>query len=360
MTSEEMKAELQRLFTANQEEITRRLDEIERKGNRARMPGTEGPGAMDPEELKAFSHWARTGERKAMSVSSDPDGGYACPPQLSDQITLVGAEQGVVRGLARVYTPGTSDFKIIVSPTLAGAGRTTETSTRGSTTTPSLAQVHPISGGVYAVAPISNWLLNDSQYDIAKFVTESVGQQFGVTESADFVTGDGVNKATGFLSYPLAATADATRAFGTVEKLHAGSTTALTIDNFIDLRAKLAPRYRKNAAFVMHPDTEAYVRKLKASTSGDYYWQPSVAAGTPNTLLGSPCLIDVNMPVIASAAGIVTIADFQKFYAVVDIGTTTTIRDPYTSKGSTLFYFEKRIGGGVVDSNAGKVLVMSV
>jgi HK97 family phage major capsid protein len=266
----------------------------------------------------------------------------------------------VVRSLARVYTPSNSDFSIVVSPTMAGASRTTETSTRAVTTTPNLAQVRPLSGGVYAVAPISNWLLNDSKYDLAKFITESVGQQFGVTESADFVSGDGVNKASGFLSYTLAATADATRAFGQVEKLHAGSTSAITIDNLIDLRAKLAPRYRRAAAFIMHPDTESYIRKLKASTSGDYYWQPSVAAGLPNTLLGSPCLIDVNMPTIASAAGVVAIADFQKFYAVVDIGPTLTLRDPYTSKGSTLFYFEKRTGGGVVDSNAGKVLVMSV
>jgi HK97 family phage major capsid protein len=360
-TNEEIQAALKELEAAASE----RVNKLEAKMNRMAL-GLGGGGAAEiadrwsrTDEGKAFVTYLRTGETKAMSLSVDPDGGYAAPPQLSDEITKVGAEQGVIRSLARVYTPGTSDFKIVVSPTLAGAGRTTETGTRGNTTTPTLAQVHPMNGGVYGVAPVSNWLLNDAKYDLAAFVTESLGQQFGVTESADFVTGDGVNKAMGFLSYTLAATADSTRAFGTVEKLHAGSTTAFDIDDLIDLRAKLAPRYRKNACFCMHPDTEAFVRKLKASTSGDYYWQPAVAAGAPNTLLGNPCCIDVNMPTIASGAAVVAIADWQKFYAVVDIGPTVMIRDPYTSKGSTLFYAEKRTGGGVVDSNAGKVLVMS-
>jgi HK97 family phage major capsid protein len=322
----------------------------------------EGPPAWSssPEEAKAWGEYLRTGETKAMTIGSDPEGGYAAPPQFADQITLVGAEQGAIRSLARVYTPGTSDFYIPVSTTLAGAGRTTESSTRANTTTPSLAKVHPMSGGVYAVAPVSNWLLNDSKYDLASYIAESIGQAFGVTESADFVSGDGVNKAMGFSSYTLEATADATRAFGTIEKLHAGSVSAFDIDDLIDLRSKLAPRYRKNACWCMHPDTESYVRKLKASTSGDYYWQPAVAAGAPNTLLGNPVCIDVNMPVIASGAAVVAIADWTKFYAIVDIGQTTLLRDPYTSKGNTLFYVEKRTGGGVVDSNAGKLLVMSV
>ncbi len=77
------------------------------------------------------------------------------------------------------------------------------------------------------------------------------------------------------------------------------------MDDLISLLGKLAPRYRKNAAWVMHPDTEIYVRKLKSSSTGEYYWQPSTAAGTPPTLLGIPCYVDVNMPVIASAASVI-------------------------------------------------------
>ncbi len=364
-------AELQAALTAKTSSFEETLRKLEAKANRMTfgLPGASASSMYRGEttstwsssdEGKAFDAFLRRDERKAMSLSDDTQGGYLAPPQFNNEIMLVSAEQGAIRGLARKYAPGTGDFTIPVSPTLAGAGRTTELSTRSNTTTPGLAAFRPENGGVYAVAPVSNWLLNDASYDVAAFVRESIGIQFGVTESADFVTGDGVNKARGFATgYTLAATADATRAWAQIEKLHAGSTTALDIDDLIDLRAKLAPRYQKNAAFVMNQNTEAYIRKLKASSSGDYYWQPAVAAGEPNTLLGVPCYVDVNMPDIASAAVTVAIADWSKFYAVVDIGQTVVLRDPYTSKGNTLFYVEKRVGGGVLDFNAGKLLVMS-
>src|SRR5574341_856245 len=375
MANEDVKLALEELGAAFKEakaDQDEQLRKIEARANRvelfgrARLERTSAPRGLSawsaeaPEEAKAWGEYLRTGETKAMSIASDPDGGYACPSSFSSEIVSVGAEEGASRKLARVYTPENSDFNILISPTRAGAGRTTESQTRASTTTPSLAKVHPMWGGVYAVAPVSNWLLSDAGYDLGAFVTESIGEQFGITEAADFVTGDGVNKPMGFLSGTLAATADATRAFGTVEKLHAGSVSAFDIDDLIDLVSKLAPRYRKRAAFVMHPDTEAFVRKLKSATSGDYYWQPATSAGSPNTLLGLPTHIDVNMPTIASAAAVVAVADWLKFYAVADIGKTSLIRDPYTSKGNVLFYSEKRVGGGVVDSNAGKLLVMSV
>lgn len=369
-TMEDVKQELKALEASYAEKTARyeeHLRKLEAKMGRqaiglggAFAAEDAGAGAWSATaEGKAFVSFLRTGETKTMSLGSDPDGGYAAPPQFASEITKVGAEQGAIRGLARVYPASTGDFHIPVNTTLAGAAWVGEGSTRGETTTPALGKIHPLHGGMAAVAPVTNWLLNDAGYDLAAFVTESIGEQFGVSESAAFVTGDGVNKPSGFLTNALAATADATRAFGTVEKLHAGSTSDFDIDDLIDLLAKLAPRYRKNACWCMHPNTEQYVRKLKASTSGDYYWQPAVAAGAPNTLLGLPCCVDVNMPTIASAAGVVAVADWRKFYAITDIGSTVLLRDQVTKKGFTLFYAEKRVGGSVVDSNAGKVLVMS-
>jgi predicted phage gp36 major capsid-like protein len=44
---------------------------------------------------------------------------------------------------------------------------------------------------------------------------------------------------------------------------------------------------------------------------------------------------------------------------IVDIGQPLMLRDQVTSKGRTLFYAEKRVCGGILDFNAGKLLVMS-
>jgi HK97 family phage major capsid protein len=363
--------EMKKSFNEFKARYDGRHEDLEAKMNRSAfgLGGMSERRAADTDERKSLEKFLRTGEvktrppegleTKGMALGDDTQGGYLTEPVLADEIISVGAEQGAIRKLARVYTPATADFHIPVAKTLAGAGRTTESGSRDATTTPLLGKVHPMSGGIYATAPVTAWLMNDASYDVASFVIQSIGEQFGVTESADFVTGDGVNKASGFLSYPTAATADATRPFGTVEKLAAGSASAISVDNLIDLVGKLAPRYRKNAVFVMHPDTETYVRKVKSATTGEYYWQPSTATGVPPTLLGLPVVLDVNMPTIAAGTYPVAVADWRKFYAVVDIGRPTILRDPYTTKGSVLFYSERRVGGGVVDSNAGKVLVMS-
>lgn len=358
-------------FKANHKaELAELKHKFEAKNGREKFPlgGIDGNGTPEKktEGRVAFERYMRVGserlsqdEHKAMVLNNDPQGGYAVEGTLAAEIQKVGAEQGVIRNLAKNYTPRNGDFSVVVNADLAGATWINEGATRAATSTPTLGRIHPMKGGIYAVAPVSNWLLDDASYPIAEFVADSIGTQFGVSESAAFVSGDGINKPIGFLAYPMAATADATRPFGTLEKLDtAGGASSLVIDDVIGLVGRLAPRYRKNAQMVMHPDIATVLRKLKASTSGDYYWQPSTVVGQPDSLLGYPVRLDVNMPsTVASANAVIAFGDWQKGYAVVDIGTMTMLRDPLTSKGNTLFYAEKRIGGAVVDSNALKILV---
>ena len=50
---------------------------------------------------------------------------------------------------------------------------------------------------------------------------------------------------------------------------------------------------------MLNDSTIKAVRKLKDST-GQYLWQPSLMAGTPDTLLGRPVKTSAYMPVIAA------------------------------------------------------------
>lgn len=364
-----MAAKFEKMKVEHSEALADMKRQLEAKKGREKFAfgGSDEPKATGTEtkERKAFENFMRGGaerlsddERKAMILNNDPSGGYTVEESFASEIQKVGAEQGVIRSLAKNYKAKSGDFSIIVNPDLAGAAWITEQGSRDATTTPDFARVRPSPGGLYAVAPIGNWLLNDSAYPLAEFIVDSIGTQFGVSESAAFVSGNGVNKPMGFLSMPRVTTADATRPFGTIQKVDTGGATTLTIDNVIDLLGALAPRYRKNAAFVMHPDIASFLRKLKASTSGDYYWQPSLVAGAPDTLLGVPVGLDVNMPnTVASTNAVIAVADWTKAYAVVDVGPQMMLRDPLTSKGNTLFYAERRVGGNVVDSNAIKILV---
>jgi HK97 family phage major capsid protein len=62
---------------------------------------------------------------------------------------------------------------------------------------------------------------------------------------------------------------------------------------------------------------------------------------------------------IASGKFPIAIANWPRAYVVVDIGSTTMIRDEVTKKGWTSFYFAKRVGGALLDSNAVKLLKMA-
>lgn len=365
--TEEMKAAMERTeaaVMALREANARKFEEFEARLNRQALgSGGGGEGESEAKVRKAFETFVRTGdasEVKALVLSSGPAGGYLVPTSLAAQIIEVGAEEGAIRRLARTERLTEGVFEQPIAKNLCGAVHVAEGSSRSETSTPDFAVFRSAGGGLAAVAPISNWALQDAQYDVAAFITVSIGMQFGIAEAQDFIVGDGVGKSRGFTTYPLAATADATRPWGTIEKVAAGSVSDFDIDDLLDLRGRLGARYRRGASWIMHPDVETYIRKLKSATTGEYYWQPSVAAGTPPTLLGLACHVDPFMPVISSGAAVVALADWKKAYLIIDIGSPMVIRDEVTSKGRTLVYCEKRLDAGVLDFNAVKILTMEV
>ena len=89
---------------------------------------------------------------------------------------------------------------------------------------------------------------------------------------------------------------------------------------------------------------------------GSYLWQPSLEAGTPSTLLGYPIAESEDMPNIAANSLSIAFGDFSRGYLVVDRVGIRVLRDPYSAKPYVLFYTTKRVGGGVQDFDAIKLL----
>ncbi len=140
-----------------------RWDEIERKVNKLSLGGAAGSSGDADLETREFLAFARTGERKSTQMIGgvDPAGGYTMPKQLAARIVEVGAEEGAIRSLAKVESPGTSNFEVPIATNLAGASHVGETQSRDNTTTPDFALFKPGIGGLAAVAPVSNWALQD-------------------------------------------------------------------------------------------------------------------------------------------------------------------------------------------------------
>jgi len=101
------------------------------------------------------------------------------------------------------------------------------------------------------------------------------------------------------------------------------------------------------------------VRKMKDG-DGTYLWQPATAPGEAPTLMGFPMAESEDMPDIASNSYSLAFGDFRRGYLIVDRIGIRVLRDPYSSKPYVLFYTTKRVGGGVQDFEAIKLLKFAV
>ena len=245
-----------------------------------------------------------------------------------------------MRRLATIRTIGTSTFRKPVSTSGAASGWAGETEARVETDTPTLELLDFPTGELYAMPAATQALLDDSVADVDAWLAEEVRDVFAAQETAAFINGDGVNKPSGFL---------------TATGLGSIDTAALDTDGLIDLIYEPQSRYRSNASFVMNRRTINAVRKFK-DADGNYIWQPSLAAGAPSTLLGYPLVEMEDMPDIGGGAKCVAFGDFRRGYLIADRQGVRVLRDPYSAKPYVLFYTTKRVGGGVQDADAIKVL----
>ena len=105
----------------------------------------------------------------------------------------------------------------------------------------------------------------------------------------------------------------------------------------------------------MNRATQATIRKFK-DADGNYLWQPPERADLSPTLMNYPIAESEDMPDIASDSFSVAFGDFGRGYLVVDRAGIRVLRDPFSAKPYVLFYTTKRVGGGVQDFDAIKLL----
>ncbi len=180
-----------------------------------------------------------------------------------------------------------------------------------------------------------------------------MSDKFARTENTAFLIGDGELKPRGLFTYSTAATADASRPWGTFEHVNTGASgdfgagTAGT-DTLIDFVFRLKAAYRNNANWMMARPTVASIRKMKDG-EGNYIWQPNFEARQGGLLLGYPIVEAEDVPAMASNSLSIAFGDFRETYTIVDRIGIRVLRDPYTQKGFVRFYTTKRVGGGALN-----------
>jgi HK97 family phage major capsid protein len=315
---------------------------------------------------RAFDRYVRAGdaagllEVKAMSEGSNADGGYTVPLEIERTIDRVLAKASPIRGLATVRQIGGGTYRKPIVTAGAAAGWTGESDAISSpTTTPTLAALDFRAMELYAMPAATQTLLDDSQVDIEQWLAEEVQTVFAEQEGAAFVNGTGSGQPKGFLQYTSAA--DASWSWGKLGYVASGADGAFLGDDdapadaLLDLAYAPKQAYRANGRWVMNRKTESAVRKFKDS-SGNYIWQPGTAAGQPATIFGYPVTEVEDMPDIAANSLSIAFGDFARGYLIVDRIGVRVLRDPYSAKPYVLFYTTKRVGGGVQNFEAIKLM----
>jgi len=358
-------------------DISRLQSELEGLHLKSSRPGVgaadmavNGPDVI--EHKKAFyDAYVRRGiegdlaslEEKALSTSVDADGGYAVPEQMDGSIEKLLRDVSPIRRIANVVQIGSSNYKKLVNTSGAASGWVGESDVRAETASPQFTEVVPPLGEIYANPAATQAMLDDSFFNVESWLAEELANEFGQKEGAAFVSGNGTNKPKGFLSYTTAATDDSARAFGTMEHMATGVAGDFAAsdpaDILVDLIYALRPVYRGGASFVMNTNMVAEIRKFK-DADGNYLWRPGLAEGVPATLLGYPVVEAEDMPDKAADSLSIAFGNFARGYTITDRMGTRVLRDPYSNKPFVHFYTTRRTGGGVVNSEAIKLLKFSL
>lgn len=297
-------------------------------------------------------------EKKALSVGTDPDGGYVVHPDMSGAIVTKVFETSPMRAYASIQVISTDALEGLYDLEEAASGWVGETDARSETGTPQLGKWRIPVHELYAKPKATQKILDDAEINMEAWLAMKVSEKFARDEAAAFVSGSGVNKPRGFLTY-----GDGTTLPGTIERINTGANGAFASapnggDVLIDALYGLKAQYRANATWFMNRATTKLARKLKDS-DGAYLWSPGIAAGQPASLLGYPIAAFEDMPNPATGSLSIAVGDMRAAYQIVDRVGIRTLRDPYSAKPYVEFYTTKRVGGDVINFEAIKLIEFS-
>lgn len=381
-TPAEVMAELNAGFTDFRARTDQRLQNVDAaladiaaRGAAIGLNGGIGSRPDDPAYTETFASYFRTGQGEhelklanaqgqrqlinaAMSEGTSSAGGYLAPTEWDRKVRQAQVATSPMRRLATVQVTTVGAYSSLWNDRVIGSGWVGETAARPETATPTLAPLTFGHGEIYANPAITQRLVDDAQLDLEAWLAAQVETEFNIQESIAFISGNGSNKPYGLLAYVTGGAAASVHPAGVLGSTTVAGATAITGDELVAFTYTLAAPYRQNATWLMNSSTAAYIAKLKDG-DGAYLWRESFLIGQPATLLGRPVEIDESMPSMTSGLYPVAYGDFRAGYLINDRTGIRILRDPYTAKPYILYYTTKRVGGGVQDPTAIRLIKMA-
>ncbi len=281
----------------------------------------------------------------ALQVGTDSEGGYLVPDEYERTLVEALEEENIFRQMAKVIRTSSGDRKI---PVVASKGTASWIDEEGAIPESDDA-FGQVSIGAYKLGTmikVSEELLNDSVFDLQSYISREFARRIGAREEEAFFNGDGKGKPLGVLAAAGGAETGAT----------AASATAVTADELMDLFYSLKAPYRRKSVWVLNDSTIKAIRKLK-DNNGQYLWQPSLVAGTPDMILGRPIKTSAYMPAMAAGAKTIAFGDFSYYWIADRQGRSfKRLNELFAATGQVGFLATQRVDGKLILAEAVKVL----
>jgi len=340
-----MDEQIQNLDTVIEQAVERALQRAAEqpvKSAAFAAPATLTTGLGDS-EMKAFTHWLRTGDPGAykMREGAGSEGGYLVPQDFSAQILTKLGAQSIARAAGATIIR--TNLPTILVPTEATEMTKFALTGENSAYTenePSVGQLNITLYKFTKLVKVSEELLADSAVDLTSFLAGAFAKSMAATENYYFVVGSGSGQPQGALT---GATLGGT----------AASASAITPAEVMALLYTLPAQYRdrNSVSWVMNNETEGFIRAL----TGNPFLFAATPAGqlAPSNLLNKPVYNASDMPTIAAGEKVILLGDWS-YYMIAERADLEIVRNPwlYQANGQVGFFAHFRVGAAVGQAGA--------
>lgn len=168
---------------------------------------------------------------------------------------------------------------------------------------------HPVARRI----KVSNKLIRVSVLSVEALIRQRLEYKLGVVQEKAFMVGTGANQ-------PLGLFTASDQGIPTSRDVSTGNTsTGIGADNLFEIQGSLKPQYlsRPSVRWIFHRTALKNIRKLKDG-NGQYYWQPGLQVGQPDTILGIRVINSEYAPATFTTGLYVGLLGDLSFYWIVD------------------------------------------
>jgi HK97 family phage major capsid protein len=240
------------------------------------------------------------------------------PTRVFDELlTRMVLQSGVLASNVRMVTTTTGEN--ILMPRLTAFGTAALISEGGSfgESDPTINSSITMGAFKYGnLLQISDELIQDSAFDIERFVGQALGTQIGQSVASALITGTGTAQPEGIMTNCTVGVTSGT-----------GVSGVPTIANVLSLYASLPAQYRDGSSFVMHPSTYAGIVALN-DTTGRSLVLPDLTSAQPLQMLGRPVYLDTNVATTATNAKSIYFGNLAEHFAIRMVNTVQVVSSP--------------------------------